>query len=315
MKKKILLFLILIYSSVTASDVVRNGGGISEQNIIFAFEKLPEFLNICLSQNTCVTNESEVNLIESIVQSYNNEGKNNIVFKSERKNPGFFVIDGLEKIAITGNRVGDIIYVNTDLLYKKDKNEMTKFFQVSQAVQLLVHELGHHHGDYTHDFLDSVGARVRSFFEGRLAEVFYSPFIFDMSVLSLHGNSYTTNGILILNTGVELISLSKLFNVYGCPASSLGELNRLKNQKYHFYNISWKHDDGPLMSGKKSFSGTFVLMCEYENIGNHSRYHSFDIEFDISQHLGIGSVELKKKPFLRRIKPLYKVSNGNILKL
>ena len=89
-------------------DEVNNGGGLGEKNIILAYQKLGRYLDSCINSNACNIKDSEKNLLQKIAQDLPREyeNKKQLVFKSGKKNPEIFTIDGEIKVAVTGNNVG-----------------------------------------------------------------------------------------------------------------------------------------------------------------------------------------------------------------
>ena len=79
-----------------------------------------------------------------------------IEFKSERENPGFFLLDGQVRIAKTGTNRGDVIYVNSDMA---EANKV----EITEATAVLSHELGHHFGVTDHQKLDKFGASIKEY--------------------------------------------------------------------------------------------------------------------------------------------------------
>lgn len=77
-------------------------------------------------------------------------------FKSERDNPGFFFLDGQVRIAKTGSNLGDVIYLNKDMVEANNVD-------ITEAVAVLAHELGHHIGIKDHQRLDRFGAKLADY--------------------------------------------------------------------------------------------------------------------------------------------------------
>ena len=162
-----LIFCLIILLSSPAKakaggDLVNNGGGIAEKNIVFAYQKMDSFLNLCLKSDSCRVDDEQKLILQQILSglSAERQNKNQVQFVSEKNNPGFFILDGEVKVAKTGHTPGSSIFVNTDLIYTK--NEMGYYIPMSvpEAAALLIHELGHHYGEYSHTDLDLLGVRV-----------------------------------------------------------------------------------------------------------------------------------------------------------
>lgn len=143
-------FFILAVSccQLFAGGEAHNGGGAGEQNLTVAFLKLQVSIALCLTHSQCNLNKKERALLQEIERTLKNgkELVDQLVFKSEKQEPGFFVIDGVVKSARTGDDVGDPIYVNTDHLYTESKSGVLRPKNVVDDMGLLVFELAHHHG-------------------------------------------------------------------------------------------------------------------------------------------------------------------------
>jgi hypothetical protein len=155
------LLSVSLFANVGSSSGA--GGGVAEKNIIFAFLNLPKFMDQCLASPRCRLTEIEKKWLGEIRASHGIEGsaEKQIMFLSEKANPGFFKIDGLIRLAKTGWKVGDIIYFNQDLLYVEGKAGISPL-SLGSSVAHLIHELGHHHGIMNHDALDLLGSKVET---------------------------------------------------------------------------------------------------------------------------------------------------------
>src|SRR5687767_9300806 len=82
-------------------DVV--GVGLAEKNVIYAFLNLATPLSQCLESVHCRLDDEEKKFISAILRSLPQEqaNKNAIQFKSEREEPGFFLIEGRLRLART----------------------------------------------------------------------------------------------------------------------------------------------------------------------------------------------------------------------
>lgn len=134
------------------------------KNFRFAYENLDHFYNSCLSASSCLTDERERGLLRTIRDSLSREGAvDQLKFESGESHPERFFLDGRVRIAVTGSKVGSPIYINTDLLYVPQESGHSLPLSIESAVAILTHELGHHHGILDHNYLDAVGAKVKTF--------------------------------------------------------------------------------------------------------------------------------------------------------
>lgn len=86
-----------------------------------------------------------------------------VQFVSAKSRPGFFIIDGQQKIAKTGNHVGDPIFINEALLYPQSQTGPIQIIDVPLSAVILIHELGHHHDVKDDSKLDQIGNRLGNF--------------------------------------------------------------------------------------------------------------------------------------------------------
>ncbi|MBY0371384.1 hypothetical protein K2X33_11900 [bacterium] len=141
------------------------GGGLAEKNFVMAHQNIANYASICLASAACRLTTDQTTLLDKIVRQMPGEGRAEVqlVFDSEKANPGMFYLDGAVRVAKTGGKVGDTIYVNRDMLYTKDASGVTNAMTLPTAVAILVHELGHHHGATDHTALDALGGKVEAY--------------------------------------------------------------------------------------------------------------------------------------------------------
>ncbi len=145
---------------------VGNGGGTSEKYILQSYYHLGSYISLCLSSPYCNLSPKERNVLTEIKNSLPEEYKNShqIQFLSGSRYQSFFTINGLIRNAVTGNRVGDLIYINVSQLYSAKGRPISLGF----AIATLIHEMAHHHGikDSASDLPDLLGEKVERVFEG-----------------------------------------------------------------------------------------------------------------------------------------------------
>ena len=130
---------VISFASMTsfAGTFVNNGGGIAEKNILYAYEKLDTYLQLCLNSNTCKLTADQGSLLLQIYRALPQERQTKqLFFGSEKKNPGSFMIDGNVRVARTGDEIGSPIYINSDLLYTKgdgDSYDPVRFLRRSRS--------------------------------------------------------------------------------------------------------------------------------------------------------------------------------------
>lgn len=167
MKVHHLLLLCSLFSPLSFAGHGVGGGGIAENNILYVFSELESFIDLCLHTSDCNLNANEILWLKGIKKSLPAERKNEklIQFRSEKLEPGFFVVEGQVRIAKTGYEVGNPIFFNVDLLYSGNKENgflpsIQGALDIPQAASLLIHELGHHQGVSDHLALDVLGSKI-----------------------------------------------------------------------------------------------------------------------------------------------------------
>lgn len=163
-----LFFMAFLFRSLVAlagGDIVGNGGGLSENNILYAFLHMKPMLESCVYTKGCGLTYPERDLLEKIYQNFDDElAGPGVRFASSKEQPDLFEVDdnGVTRTAVTGDSVGSPIYFNLERLYPIVNGE-PQYVDVLTAVGFLVHELGHHHGVKDHTYLDRLGGKVRDF--------------------------------------------------------------------------------------------------------------------------------------------------------
>ena len=247
--KKILLGILLMFQVVATAGNEQGGGGIAENNLLYAFHNLEFFIDVCLnSHQSCTLNDKEYGLLLQIQNSLAEERKNKnlIVIASEEKNPGFFIIEGLVRIAKTEYRVGAPIYINADLLYPKAMVASPSSthllphdrpLDIPLAAALLVHELGHHQGERDHTVLDILGTKVQTVLRTYTQELDGGP---DRRYLLVNAYEYLSmpKSDLIARDEEKIVVLSPwVSNLLVCKDGKAPT-------SYSFWNLHWEKETG-----------------------------------------------------------------------
>jgi len=226
-----------------AGDEV-GGGGIAENNALYAWQNLDSFLEMCLSTD-CKLDEKELVLLGKIRDSLPQEKKTKepVRFRSEKEYPGFFMVDGALRIARTGYKVGDPIYFNLDLIYPGAQVASIPLLpppdrplDIPLAIAILVHELGHHPGERDHPMLDVLGSKVNSAMRVYVHEVDGGPYRRGLIATSFEPHN-KSSGDFIVRDGTEIHSFrSEILSTLTCPRSTpayftMWNLHWLKEQK------------------------------------------------------------------------------------
>lgn len=219
--KTLLISIVLIASIAHAGgDLINNGGGIAEKNVLYAYQKLDNYIKLCLSSDLCKVNTLQRSILQKINEGMAQERQNleQIQFDSEKANPGFFIIDGEVKVAKTGGLIGSPIFINTDLLYTR--NELGFFIplSISESVAILVHELGHHYGIYAHTDLDLTGVRVALMLQHKTYSTPLLPWSEQISAVIINRDVDTSYPDILLYVEDQAFDLSQQFkDAVFCP--------------------------------------------------------------------------------------------------
>lgn len=147
--------LILRFGS---GDIVGNGGGLIEQNFLFAYYSLQTAIDNCLTAVECYNTEEEKVLLKEINQIFIEKlvNKTPLIFikNSDTNNFFFDKYDQTQRIAKTGFSKKFPIFINLDAT-----DEIVN--DIPTMIGIIVHELGHQIGIVNHSYLDKLGARVR----------------------------------------------------------------------------------------------------------------------------------------------------------
>jgi hypothetical protein len=156
----------------SSGSIAGNGGGLAEKNMLFAYLNLDRFIDLCLQGATCQMTDGETKILSQIKASLPQERLNPdmISFVPANRPPDFFRVDGLLRVAKTGDHVGDAIFINSALLYnsnngdaKSTSDEGVRVMDIPLAASVLIHEFGHHHGVNDHYQLDLLGTKLQNF--------------------------------------------------------------------------------------------------------------------------------------------------------
>lgn len=153
----------LILESSSGADIIGNGGGVLEQNMIYLYRNLDRFISHCMMHPLCASTDEKQFIIKEIrnLIVHNRDQKNRLVFLKKNHFNSFFQndLDPSERIAKTGFSSAFPIYINLPLA---EKMAMEK--DLSLLLGILIHEVGHQVGVASHSFLDELAAEIRIVF-------------------------------------------------------------------------------------------------------------------------------------------------------
>lgn len=228
--------LVLFSLSTRAGNEV-GGGGIAENNILYAFHNLEVFINMCFQTRACALTAQDAALLKEIEKALPQEKKvkDFIQFKADGD---FFVVDGHKRIARTGYHVGDPIHFNLGIIYPADVATTPLIpppgrpLDIPLAVGILIHELGHHHGVKDHTYLDTLGAKVNTALHVYARELDGGPFSRQLIVTSFEFANQRGGELLVRdNLGVYSFG-ERLLAALPCPAG--------RPEGFALWNLHWR---------------------------------------------------------------------------
>lgn len=303
MKPNLLRFLILSVllvrwtSSIAfaGGDLVNNGGGIAEKNILYAYQKIDTYIKLCLNSNFCKIDKNQRLILEQIKNGIMQERQNpeQLQFVSEKLKPGFFIIDGEVKVAKTGRQIGSPIFVNLDLLYTK--NEMGYYIptSLSESVAILVHELGHHYGSYTHNELDLLAVRVALMLQHKTYNTPMLPWSEQVSATVINPSVDSSYPDILIYVGDQVIDISTLFyEAVFCPKLFLPlpifsdiPLSTKKPVGSLVHNVHWNKLAAEATNAVLSISANLSHQCK-DSSDKSIRSQDFLIKINFTVNLG-----------------------------
>ena len=120
--KTILCFVLGLSSLMAlAATQVGNGGGIAEQNFTFAYLNMKKYFSVCYKTRLCQLSLEEDNIVQALMLRHDKEliAQPQLIFTSSKESPNTFDNENhVHRLAVTGNNVGNEIYINTDFIFK-----------------------------------------------------------------------------------------------------------------------------------------------------------------------------------------------------
>jgi hypothetical protein len=286
-KNTLILFLLLgigfqgsISRALAGGSDAGNGGGLAEKNLLFAYGNLQSFIDLCLETSLCRTDATENDLLKKIKDSLDQERKAPLDFRSDKATPDFFKIDGLIRVAKTGDNVGDPIFINQDLLYSTSPSGNEVAVDVPLATSILIHELGHHHGVKDHSALDRLGFKLQTlllmheerseFWNGNAQLVVYQ-----LNSVRSDADKKKISLIdqLVLENRSELYNLTGLLSEHmKCPISGSPAAFSPGLRLYNVYGERGIRFDSKTGLLTKPMKGWFIQNCEKGKEWDHGDF-------------------------------------------
>jgi hypothetical protein len=254
-------------------DYVGNGGGLAEKNILFAWNNVAKYARLCLDVSSCRLSQAERELLADIEAAMKKELKSDdpIQFVSEKKQPGFFRIDGEIKVAKTGSKIGSVIYVNKDMIYTKNAFDQIEPMSIASALAMLIHEVGHHVSKASHEALDLLGVKVSMFLQNQIQTTPFLPWSDQISATIVQSTAMKSFPQILLNVGDEVLDMSQAFHdTVFCPEATIPILilpfpdiqvggRRPEGTLYH--NVHWERSEREGLEGNFTILGNLTHIC------------------------------------------------------
>jgi len=291
-----LLILSFCFSAFAGGDLVNNGGGFAEKNIQFAYQRLGTYIQMCLTSEFCKIDGTQKQILNQIAAGLKDEQSvpGQLQFLSEKSKPGTFILNGEVKVAKTGSKVGSPIIVNVDLLYTKNSMGIYIPTSLPEAVAILIHELGHHYGNYSHTDLDLLGVRVAMLLENNIYNTPLIPWSQLISASFINTGSEDAFPDIIIYVQDQAIDISdKYRNAVFCPEFSIPipilpipdipvKTGRPKGSIVH--NVHWdKFDIKKENHVRLSISGDLSHKCKDKSVSFRSQDYRLKIDFNITK--------------------------------
>lgn len=296
----VLMSSLLTFTSLTiwagGGDFVNNGGGLAEKNILYAYDKIDNYLQVCLQSESCKLTDSQKEILQQIYNGLPQEKRTpQILFGSERNTPGSFMIDGNVRVAKTGSTVGSPIYINTDLLYAKNHGGGYDPVTIPEATAILIHELGHHYGNYSHEELDLIGVRVSLLLQQNFISTPLVPWApNEISATVFNPDFMISFPQVLLTVGDDVVDVSQMYAAavhckvvtLPIPIFPIPDLELITKTPAGslFHNIHWEKikDNGSYYAVK--ITGNVSNNCKYRrDIGVRDNNFQLSIRFRINK--------------------------------
>lgn len=293
--QSLVLFILLTCFSAQAwrfgGDDVGNGGGLAEKNILHALTNLDFYSKLCLDGDSCKLSAKERGILSDILRSLPKAKENVdlIVFASEARTPGTFIIDGEPKVARTGRTVGHPIYINIDMIYSLNKMNKLEPISLAQAVAILIHELGHHVSKASHMELDLLGTKVSMLLQSRIQSTPLLPWSQSVEATIVQGDEVASFPQILLTIGDEIWDLSETFReAVSCPVFTLPipllpfpdlQFGKKPPIGVIYHNVHWEKGAQNEGAGSYRIAGNLTHVCPTGS-NEMSLVNSFRVKID-----------------------------------
>ena len=300
-------------------DFVGNGGGIAEKNFLFALDNFEKFTKMCLDAKACRLDYAQQNLIVLLNEAMPKEKSKSqvIYFVSEQKFPGTFLLNGEMKVAKTGSRIGDPIYINTDLLYTQNSYGVYEAMTIPQALSVLIHEFAHHLTATNCEHLDLLGTKVAAFLQNQIQNSPTLPWNPNVSVTIVSQTARESFPQVLLRVEDTIVDLSDDFykSIY-CPSVNIPvlllpfpdiTLGSEKPEGAIYHNVHWeKFADEK--GGLHRVTGNLTKYCKNQGlfILDNSFVANISFEARLNEKTGKMVLDRRSIQISQEYRPWYK---------
>lgn len=311
MKKLILALLLFTTTAYAGGDYIGNGGGLAEKNILFAFNNVERYARLCLDVSSCRLTNAERDLLADILGAMKQEREADPVqFASEKKQPGFFILNGEMKVAKTGSKIGTPIYINRDMIYTRSSFGTVQPMSISDALAILVHEIGHHVSTASHEALDLLGVKVSMFLQNQIQTTPLLPWNDQISATIVQPWGTKSFPQILLNVGDEVLDMSQAFHdsVF-CPKMTIPililpfpdlQFGNETPEGTIYHNVHWERSEREGLAGTFTILGNLTHICPTANTTEGQAGPPFAGVNSFQYRISFSTVEKNGKPQLRQ---------------
>lgn len=289
-KKIVLAWFIFAPSFVYAGggSIVGNPAGLAEQEVIYAYLRLPQVIDSCLETKNCELEDSELTLVKAVRALLEEPADLNkkIQFVAEKDLSACLGAPALEsnRIAFTLLSPDAPICFNRDALYN-DKGKPA--LEMPGFAAILFHELGHQVGELDHQYLDIIGAKLQNDLEKRKVYI-EPPRLVDLAVTLYNASDIMTYSDTYLRIGEKSFSLTKkIITAISCPGMQTPT-------GFYYRNAHWR--EGTSLEGRWVFTSRMYYSCP-PFVGEESIQASVDLNILVPSNAFDPKAELTLKSF------------------
>ncbi|MCM2278686.1 MAG: hypothetical protein NDJ89_11485 [Oligoflexia bacterium] len=274
-----LSFLLSVFAWA-GPGIVGNGGGVSEQNLVYAWQNLESFLSPCqASAESCGLSRTEGRVLGAIVTDHAHERlRGGLRFAARGQTVELFQ---------TEPRVGAVITWNTDLLFDESHGS-ARPFDLVRGLGLLVEALATHHA-FEADQARRLGAGISRFFREGYQEFWNSEEEYRTVRLIVLSPRSSGEQAVLLSDGESFTDLTPFFKEeLHCPAGGSGSAFRVSG-------LYWSAQEGSVRPGELQargriayscptrFEGAFRLNMDFEPTSGGSRLRAGSVRVQLLQ--------------------------------